>query len=147
MLWISGILVLLVIAGLLPIVLHNLNKVIPPASDTVAKSPAVTSQQRAETPTVVSSPGLVVSGKVTDRNGAGIENVSIYRSYASYSGEVIATTDGNGIYASVFYPIPGDENVTIWAQKLGLSFEPENYRWRHYYGFEQAECSFQEKVP
>jgi hypothetical protein len=92
-------------------------------------------------------PGLVIFGTVLDSTGAGVENVQIYRNYAAYPGEVIATTDANGHYISAFYPIPGDEMVAVWAEKPGLVFKPENYSWRHYYGYEKKECNFQVELP
>ena len=139
--------ILLVIASLIPVLFQSVmnDKPLVPTS-TETTSPVMTGQQEDEL-TPEPSAGLVVSGRVTDLAGAGVENVSIYRSYASYTGEVIATTDANGDYVSMFYPIPGDENVTIRAEKPGITFEPEYCHWRHYYGYEQAECNFQIKGP
>jgi hypothetical protein len=97
------------------------------------------------TPTPMTTPGLLVFGYVVDKSEAGIEGVNIYRNYASYPGVVIATTDAEGYYQSDFYPIPGDEMVTIWAEGLGLRYEPEQYYWRHYYGYEGKECNFTAK--
>ncbi len=144
---IGAILVLLCIAGLLA-VLFQFGKIDRPSvvGATETASAVITLIHPGPSATLP-SPGLVVSGKVTGIDGAGVQNVSIYRSYASYPGEVIATTDANGSYTSVFYPIPGDENVTIWAEKSGYTFEPENYHWRHYYGYEHVERSFQVKLP
>ena len=99
------------------------------------------------TPVAGSAPGWVVYGFVRDKSGVGMEGVSIYRSYASYAGVVIATTDANGYYQSDFSAIPGDEMITVWADRSGLKFNPENYRWRHYYGYEQTECDFLVNFP
>lgn len=99
------------------------------------------------TPVAGSAPGWVVCGFVRDMSGAGVEGVSIYRSYASYAGVMIATTDANGYYQSDFYAIPGDEMITVWADRSGLEFDPENYYRRHYYGYEQAECDFLVNLP
>ncbi len=141
------ILIFLALATFLPDLLQAVIKGNnPEALLTGSPSPSVTGQMPG-TPVGAQAPGLVVSGKVTDLNGVGVENVKIYRSYASYPGEVIATTDANGYYVSAFYAIPGDENITIWAEKAGTSFDPENYNWRHYYGFEHAECNFQISSP
>jgi len=93
------------------------------------------------------APGLVVHGMVQDGSGVGLENVQIYRSYAAYPGEVIATTDAHGQYASAFYPIPGDEMVSVWAEQAGVVFTPALCSWRHYYGFEQRQCDFEMVVP
>jgi hypothetical protein len=93
------------------------------------------------------APGWVVYGFVRDKSGTGMEGVSIYRSYASYAGVEIATTDINGDYQSDFYAIPGDEMVTVWADRSDLEFTPENYHWRHYYGYEQVECDFLLNLP
>ncbi len=135
----GGVLVVLIIASALAVWFLRSNAFSPKVSTpTTAISPAVTAPKQA-TP----DPGLVVYGRVIDETGAGVENVKIYRSYASYAGEVIATTDASGAYASVFYPIPGDENITVWAEKPGSTFAPEYCRWRHYYGFERAQCNFQ----
>ena len=94
------------------------------------------------TPTLSMTPGLIVYGYVRDESGAGLANVGIYRNYASYPAELIATTDIDGYYESDFYPIPGDEMVSVYAQHAGVSFVPEYYRWRHYYGYEKTECDF-----
>ena len=94
----------------------------------------------ADTPTPV--PGLVVYGNVKDRRGVGVAGVNIYRKYASYQAVLLATTDANGDYQSDFYYIPGDETITVWAERLGLKYEPEQYMWRHYYGYQRTECSF-----
>jgi hypothetical protein len=93
-------------------------------------------------PTPMSTPGLLVYGSVQDSNGLGLEGVEIYRSYASYPGVVIATTGVDGYYESEFAYIPGDEMVTVWALSPGIVFEPENYYWRHYYGYVQTERNF-----
>ncbi len=93
------------------------------------------------------TPGLVISGKVLDEQGDGVENVQIYRSYSAYKGEVIATTDATGYYESGLYFIPGDEMVSVWAVKPGFSFEPENYYFRHYYGIELKELNFKAVQP
>jgi hypothetical protein len=144
---IGAILLLLIIAGLLFVLSHQINISRPPILASTETASAEIYAQLPSAPIIETSPGLVVYGTVTDQNGMGVENVNIYRSYASYAGLVIATTDANGDYASVFYPIPGDENVTIRAEKLGLSFEPENYHWRHYYGYEKLKCDFQIMAP
>lgn len=99
------------------------------------------------TPVAGSAPGWVVYGFVRDKRGVGVEGVSIYRSYSSYAGVLIATTDANGYYQSDFSPIPGDEMVTVWADRSGLEFSPENFHWRHYYGYEQTECDFLVNFP
>lgn len=88
------------------------------------------------------SPGLIVYGYVRDASGASLANVDIYRNYASYPAELIATTNTEGYYESKFYPIPGDEMVSVYAQQTGVEFEPEYYHWRHYYGYEKTECNF-----
>jgi hypothetical protein len=98
-------------------------------------------------PVPEATPGLVVYGTVQDLSGAGVENVTIYRQYASYPGVLIATTDANGDYQSDFYTIPGDEMVTVWAERSGLEFEPEHYFWRHYYGYQRTELNFQAHLP
>ncbi|HEX9091211.1 MAG TPA: hypothetical protein VF831_06965 [Anaerolineales bacterium] len=95
-----------------------------------------------ETPTLSVTPGLIVYGYVRDASGAGLANVGIYRNYASYPAELIATTDAEGYYESDFYPVPGDEMVSVYAQYAGVEFEPEYVRWRHYYGYEKTECDF-----
>jgi hypothetical protein len=104
-------------------------------------------EDRVDSPEVVATPGLLVYGTVTNRSGAGVAGVNIFRSYASYSGIVIATTDADGDYQSDFYAIPGDEMVTVWAEGLGYEYKPEHYYWRHYYGFEQTNCSFLAHLP
>jgi hypothetical protein len=97
-------------------------------------------------PTPMATPGLVVYGNVEDSLGNGIAGVEIYRRYASYPGVVIATSGADGYYESAFAHIPGDEMVTIWANKTGMTFVPMHYYWRHYYGYEQRECNFTQRT-
>ncbi len=108
---------------------------VPTLPSTAASAEPTSTSERA--------PGLIVHGSVQNGSGAGVENVQIYRSYSAYPGEVIATTDANGNYSSAFYPIPGDEMVSVWAEKAGAAFSPANCSWRHYYGYEEKECNFE----
>ena len=98
------------------------------------------------TPTSTTQPeaGLVVQGHVwlNAEEGVGLPNVKIYRRYASYPSELVATTDQDGYYQSDFAPIPGDEMVTVWAELEGYTFEPKQYYWRHYYGYESETLNF-----
>ena len=94
------------------------------------------------TSTPESEPGLVVSGSVQNSKGTGVENVAIYINYASYPGRLIGVTDATGDYRSDFYPIPGDEMVSVWAEQTGSLFLPELCNWRHYYGYETRTCDF-----
>ena len=131
--------VLTVLFSILSRGVNNEKLQIPPSPEFTASEE---SDLQIVTPSAEPAPGLMIYGTVKDQNSAGVENVAIYRSYSSYPGIVIATTDANGYYESDFYQIPGDEMVTIWAEKQGISFQPENYHWRHYYGYERAECNF-----
>ncbi len=92
--------------------------------------------------TPTAEPGLVVQGHVRLADGTGVAGVTICRSYASYDGEPMATTDSDGYYQTEFSYIPGDEMVTVWAIYEGYIFEPEDYFWRHYFGYELATRDF-----
>jgi hypothetical protein len=94
------------------------------------------------TSTPQTAPGIVVSGSVRNSNGTGLENVAIYLNYASYPGKLIAATGAVGEYRSDFYPIPGDEMVSVWAERSGVLFLPKLCYWRHYYGYETKTCDF-----
>jgi len=96
-----------------------------------------------------STPGLIVQGHVwLDREGgAGLPGVDIYRSYASYPGTVVATTEADGFYRSDLSYIPGDEMVTVWAELGGYTFEPALYFWRHYVGLQVATLDFVATAP
>lgn len=85
--------------------------------------------------------GLVLQGTVT-LDGKPLDGVKIYRSFASYEGEVVAITGKDGTYRSEFMFIPGDEMVTVWAELEGYTFAPENVYWRHYYGYEERTVDF-----
>lgn len=89
-------------------------------------------------------PGLVIHGRVWQSTAGcdGLSNVKIYRNFAAYPGEVEAITDSNGFYRSDFIYIPGDEMVGVWAELEGYSFNPEYYRWRHYYGYSEMKLDF-----
>jgi hypothetical protein len=86
-------------------------------------------------------PGLVIKGNVI-LDGQPLEGVRIYRSFASYEGEVVAVSGKDGTYRSEFMFIPGDEMVTVWAELEGYTFTPENEYWRHYYGYEERTVDF-----
>ncbi len=88
------------------------------------------------------APGIVIHGSVRNSSEKGVENVAIYAEYAGIAGELVAVTDSQGNYETKFYTIPGDEMVTVWAQRTGLQFQPENCFWRHYYGYEMKTCDF-----
>jgi hypothetical protein len=64
--------------------------------------------------------------------GPGVPGATIYRRFATYPGVPVATTDASGFYQSAFEPIPGDETVTVWAEKDGFTFTPAQHQWRHY---------------
>jgi hypothetical protein len=98
---------------------------------TVTPPPSLTPEQT----------GLTIRGYVT-LNGVGLPNVKIYRNFASYWGEVVATTDANGYYQSSFVFIPGDETVTVRPELEGYTFSPQNYIWRHYHGVEDRTLDF-----
>jgi hypothetical protein len=85
--------------------------------------------------------GLVIQGTVT-LDGSPLEGVKIYRSFASYKGEVVAITGKDGTYRSEFIFIPGDEMVTVRAELEGYSFTPDNEYWRHYHGYEERTVDF-----
>ena len=91
---------------------------------------------------------MIIKGQVRLKDGAALPDVSIYRSYASYEGSVVATTDQQGFYQSDFAQIPGDETVTVWAELAGYTFEPERESWRHYASYEVRTLDFvASKVP
>ena len=96
------------------------------------------------TATVARDPGLIIQGHVWlgEDEGVGLAGVNIYRSYASYSGELVATTDQDGYYQSDFTSLPGDEMVTVWAELDGYVLLPEQHSWRHYYGYESRTLDF-----
>ncbi|NIS79556.1 MAG: hypothetical protein GTO14_04965 [Anaerolineales bacterium] len=96
----------------------------------------------APTPTPTPTPGLVVRGHVRLGNGTGVSGVAICRSFASYPGVHVATTDSTGYYETNFAYIPGDEMITVWAYHQEYVFDPEYHYWRHYFGFEDATRDF-----
>ena len=88
------------------------------------------------------TPGLLISGYVKLQDGTGLAGVQICRSYASYNGTVVATTDANGFFQSDFAYIPGDEMIGVWPVAPGYAFDPPSYDWRHYYGPEERPLDF-----
>ena len=92
-------------------------------------------------PTSVNMPGLVVHGHVT-MNGVALSGVKIYKRFSAYPAELIATTNENGYYESDFINVSGDEMVSIQAELAGYTFDPPNYYWRHYHGYEITTCDF-----
>lgn len=144
---IGSVFLVLAISGLIVLLSRNNDHVLLPPSLKDEATPSQIADRNSLRPTATSTPGLVLYGKVIDQKGFGVADVLIYRNYSSYPGEVIATTDANGYYASDFYQVPGDEMVGVWAEKAGLVFEPEYYRWRHYYGYERKECNFLADLP
>jgi Ig-like domain-containing protein/CARDB protein len=93
------------------------------------------------TPISTPVPGLIIRGRVT-KDGIGLPNVDIYRTFANYSGQLVATTDTNGYYTSDFWYIPGDETINVWAVQEGYAFDPPVYYWRHYFGKEDRTLDF-----
>jgi hypothetical protein len=98
------------------------------------------------TPSITPEPGLIIRGRVT-KDGIGVPNVHIYRNFANYSGQLVATTDANGYYKSDFWYIPGDEMVNVWAVQEGYAFDPPVYYWRHYHGQEDRTLNFTASYP
>lgn len=88
------------------------------------------------------TPGLIVRGRVHLQNGSGLAGVTICRNFASYPGTVVATTDADGTFQSDFAFIPGDEMVGVWPLGAGYNFQPDSYRWRHYFGPEDRTLDF-----
>jgi hypothetical protein len=133
------LIILLIVVGVLIVGFAGRNDERPSEIPTNATSTSTYSAR--------ATPGLTIHGIVRDENGIGLEHVLIYRNYASYPGEVIATTDSSGYYESIFYAIPGDEMIGLWAEKPGYTFDPPQYQWRHYYGNELAERDFLGRQP
>lgn len=86
--------------------------------------------------------GVCIDGHVALNEGSGLANVRIYLSLAAYPGEIVAITDRNGDFLSAVKFIPGDENVTVWAELEGYIFDPPNDHWRHYHGLEFRTLNF-----
>lgn len=98
-----------------------------------------------DTPSLVQTleqTGIRVYGDVVLKDGTGLPNVRVYLSLAAYSGGMIAVTDNNGGFQADFKYIPGDENVTVWAELEGYSFMPAYHIWRHYHGLEKRMLVF-----
>jgi hypothetical protein len=95
-------------------------------------------------PVTTPEPGLMLYGRVQlgSTSGPGLADVTIYRSFAAYPGTPVATTDAQGYYQSSFQYIPGNETVTVWAEKSGFVFTPTNYSWLHYFGYESRTLNF-----
>lgn len=87
-------------------------------------------------------PGLTVRGHVHRADGSPLSGVAIYRSFAVYSGEIVATTDASGYFETGFAFIPGDEQVRVWPSAPGYTFDPESVYWRHYHGVENLTFDF-----
>ncbi len=88
------------------------------------------------------APGVVVSGSVKDISERSVESVPIYAKYANYPGQLIAETDAAGNYKSEFLAVPGNETVTVWAERSGLQFQPPTCFWHHQVGYEMKACDF-----
>jgi hypothetical protein len=114
-----------------------------PAATTRPPSPSATVASPSQTPPgLEATPGILLRGTVKLRDGTGLADVSICRSFASYGGRKVAQTDRDGIFSSEFTTIPGDEMVTVWPYRAGFTFQPESMYWRHYHGFEDAVFDF-----
>jgi hypothetical protein len=90
------------------------------------------------------TPGLLIRGHVwlDSEGGPGLPGAKIYRRYAGYDGTVVATTGADGSYESEFWYIPTDETITVWAERAGYGFDPNQYYWRHYYGYREETLNF-----
>ena len=125
----------------------------PPLTQTVDPSltPTPTPTSKPTRPTEGPGPGFVVRGTIKLADGTPVEGVNIYVAFASYGGNIVATTNSNGYYSSEYIYIPGDETVRVWAEAAGYSFKPGNgsavwtgteFYWRHYFGFEERSLDF-----
>jgi hypothetical protein len=94
-------------------------------------------------PTTQPTPGtgLMLQGTVR-LNGVGLAGVRIYRSYAAYPGDLVATTGADGRYQAAFMPIPDRETITVKAELGGYTFDPVNYSWLHEHSFESKTLDF-----
>lgn len=100
-----------------------------------------------QTPTPTETPilGVRVRGyvHVGSDAGPGLAGVNLHFYLgAEAPGPVVATTDANGFYMSQFMYIPGQADVTLWAEKDGYSFYPPLISWHHYYGVEDVGYDF-----
>jgi hypothetical protein len=66
--------------------------------------------------------------------------VKIYRSIASYEGQVVATTNADGYYWAQPLNTQGhQEALRMWAELPGYKFDPPEYIWSYYgYGGEDT---------
>ena len=92
-------------------------------------------------PTPSDKPGMVVRGQVTV-NGVGLAGVEIYQNFAAYPANLIAVTDENGYYESLFIGIPSDEMIGLEPRLDGYTFDTPYYSWRHYHGYETTTYNF-----
>src|SRR5512140_2711379 len=113
----------------------------PPTVAPTTPAPIVTTPPTTVAP-LTQPPGLIISGYVKLPDGSGLADVAICRSYASYNGAIVATTDASGFFQSPFAYIPGDEMIRVWAVATGYTFDPPFYEWRHYYGPEARPLDF-----
>lgn len=125
----------------------------PPLIQTIELTftPTFTPTSRPTQPTEGPGPGLVVRGTVKLADGTPVEGVNIYVAFASYGGNVVATTNSDGYYSSEYIYIYSDETVRVWAEAAGYSFKPGDgsaawtgteFYWRHYFGFEERSLDF-----
>jgi hypothetical protein len=122
-------------AGVAPVRQTSVAATVPPTQQPVTQNVSPTGET-----------GLLVKGTVT-LDGHPLEGVKIYRSFASYEGEVVAVTGKDGTYRSEFMFIPGDEMVTVWAELEGYAFTPEYEYWRHYHSYEERTLDFTASKP
>jgi hypothetical protein len=94
---------------------------------------------------------VVVRGYVKLADSTPMEGVNIYVAFASYGGNIVASTNSNGYYSSEYIYIPGDETIRVWAEAAGYSFKPAGgsavwtgteFYWRHYFVFEDRSLDF-----
>ena len=125
----------------------------PPPVPTVGPSltPTMTPTSKPTRPTEGPGPGITVRGTIKLADGTSVEGVNIYVAFASYGGNIVATTNSNGYYSSEYVYIPGDETIRVWAEAAGYSFKPADgsavwtgteFYWRHYFGFEERNLDF-----
>lgn len=93
-------------------------------------------------PEIEQTPGQLLFGWVTFKDGSPLVGVTICRSFASYTGNPIAVTDATGQYIAEFTYIPGDEMVRVYPVLKGYLFDPPDQYWRHYYGLEHEQINF-----
>jgi hypothetical protein len=116
----------------------------PTATQAPAASPTATSAAgRLSTPTPTPPDlGWLLRGRVRLADGSGLAGARIMFYYIKGNNNAYATSGPDGSYLGESRWTPGTEQITVWAELAGYTFDPPQFSWTHAPGYEERVVDF-----